>query len=120
MKLARQIAQGDTTAATVVDDTLARIAARDGDLGAYLAVDADGARAAAAEIDRKRAAGEPIGRLGGVPIAIKDVIVTKGLVTTAGSKMLEGWIPPYDAHVVERLRAEGAIVVGKVNCDEFA
>jgi aspartyl-tRNA(Asn)/glutamyl-tRNA(Gln) amidotransferase subunit A len=118
MKLARAIATGETTATKVVDDTLARIAASD--LDAYLAVDAEGARATAAAIDRKRAANEPLGKLAGVPIAIKDVIVTKGLATTAASKILEGWIPPYDAHVVERLRAEGAIIVGKVNCDEFA
>ena len=74
----------------------------------------------APEIDRKRAAKQPLGPLGGVPIALKDVLVTKGLATTAGSKILEGWIPPYDATVVEKLRAAGAIVLGKVNCDEFA
>jgi aspartyl-tRNA(Asn)/glutamyl-tRNA(Gln) amidotransferase subunit A len=118
--LARQIASGETTAARVVEGYLGRIANVDREIGAYLEVDSDGARAAAKEIDRKRAAGEPVGRLGGVPVSIKDVIVTKGIATTAGSKILAGWIPPYDAHVVERLRAEGAIVLGKVNCDEFA
>src|SRR5215468_4171097 len=99
---------------------LGRIAAIDGQLGAYLAVDGTGARGAAADIDRRRAAGQPIGPLAGVTVALKDVLVTRGLATTAASKILEGWIPPYDAHVVERLRAADAIIVGKVNCDEFA
>jgi aspartyl-tRNA(Asn)/glutamyl-tRNA(Gln) amidotransferase subunit A len=117
---ARRIAAGEITSAQVVETTLARIAAIDGELGAYLEVDAGGARAAAAEVDRQRAAGSPQGLLAGVPVALKDVLVTRGLATTAGSKILQGWIPPYDAHVVERLRAAGAIVIGKVNCDEFA
>ena len=117
---ARHVAAGEVTAAQVVETMLGRITAIDGDLGAYLAVDATGARAAAADIDRRRAANLPIGPLAGVPIALKDVLVTRGLATTAGSKILEGWIPPYDAHVVERLRAADAVVVGKVNCDEFA
>jgi aspartyl-tRNA(Asn)/glutamyl-tRNA(Gln) amidotransferase subunit A len=117
---ARRIATGEITAAQVVEAMLARIAAIDGELGAFVEVDAAGARAAAAEVDRRRAANVPQGVLAGVPIALKDVLVTRGLATTAGSKILQGWIPPYDAHVVERLRAAGAIVIGKVNCDEFA
>jgi aspartyl-tRNA(Asn)/glutamyl-tRNA(Gln) amidotransferase subunit A len=116
----RRIAAGEITAAQVIETMLARIAAIDGELGAFLEVDAAGARAAAAEVDRRRAANVPQGLLAGVPIALKDVLVTRGLATTAGSKILQGWIPPYDAHVVDRLRAAGAIVIGKVNCDEFA
>ena len=117
---ARRIAAGEITALAVLEATLARITAIDGELGAYLAVDGDGARAAAAEIDRRRAQNQPLPPLAGVPIALKDVLVTRGVATTAGSKILEGWIPPYDAHVVDKLRAAGAVVVGKVNCDEFA
>jgi aspartyl-tRNA(Asn)/glutamyl-tRNA(Gln) amidotransferase subunit A len=118
--MVRHVAAGEITAVQVVDATLARIEAIDGELGAFLAVDAAGAREAAAEVDRRRAANQPLGPLAGVPIALKDVLVTRGLATTAASKILEGWIPPYDAHVVEKLRAAGAIVIGKVNCDEFA
>ncbi|MEO8846815.1 MAG: Asp-tRNA(Asn)/Glu-tRNA(Gln) amidotransferase subunit GatA [Kofleriaceae bacterium] len=117
---AHKIATGELTAARVVDSYLARITNVDRELGAYLAVDSGEARKHAQAIDKKRAANQPIGPLGGVPIALKDTLVTKGLATTAGSKILEGWIPPYDAAVVERLRAAGAIVLGKVNCDEFA
>ncbi len=117
---AKQIASGELTAASVVEQQLARIGKLDGELGAYLAVDGEGARAAAAAIDAQRAAGTPLPPLAGVPIALKDVIVTRGLATTAASKILDGWVPPYDATVVEKLRAAGAIVLGKVNCDEFA
>jgi aspartyl-tRNA(Asn)/glutamyl-tRNA(Gln) amidotransferase subunit A len=116
----RRVAAGEVTAAQIVETMLERIAAIDGQLGAYLAVDAIGARAAAADVDGRRAAGHPIGPLAGVTVALKDVLVTRGLQTTAGSKILQGWIPPYDACVVERLRAADAIVLGKVNCDEFA
>jgi aspartyl-tRNA(Asn)/glutamyl-tRNA(Gln) amidotransferase subunit A len=117
---AQKIATGEISAARVVENYLARITNVDRELGAYLTVTNDEARKAAAEIDRKRAANQPIGPLGGVPIALKDNLVTKGIATTAGSKILDGWIPPYDGTVVEKLRAAGAIILGKVNCDEFA
>ncbi len=117
---ARRIAAGELEAVRVVDRYLERIRDVDRDIGSYLAVDAEGARAAAAAIDKRRAAGEKLPPLAGVPISLKDVLVTKGLATTAASKILEGWIPPYDGTVVEKLRAAGAVILGKVNCDEFA
>jgi len=117
---ARQIAQGELTAVRALDTYLTRIGNLDRQLAAFLAVDSTGARAAAVEVDRKRKAGEPLGPLAGVPIALKDVLVTKDLETTAASKILEGWKPPYDGTAVGKLRAAGAVIVGKVNCDEFA
>jgi len=116
---ARRIAAGEITAVRLTEAMLSRIGSIDRELGAFLEIDGDGARLAAREIDRKRTANEPLGPLAGVTIALKDMLVTKGVATTAGSKILAGWIPPYDAHVVEKLRAAGAILVGKVNCDEF-
>jgi aspartyl-tRNA(Asn)/glutamyl-tRNA(Gln) amidotransferase subunit A len=115
----RRIADGEISAAALVEPAIERIASLDGELGAFLVLDATGARAAAAEIDRRRAAGAPLPPLAGVPVTLKDNLVTAGVATTAGSKILAGWIPPYDATVVERLRAAGAIILGKVNCDEF-
>jgi aspartyl-tRNA(Asn)/glutamyl-tRNA(Gln) amidotransferase subunit A len=117
---ARRIRAGELTAVQAVESYLARITRHDGELGAYLVVDAEGARARAAAIDAARAVGAPPGPLAGVPIALKDVLVTKGLATTAASKILGGWIPPYDGTAVEKLRAAGAVILGKVNCDEFA
>ena len=116
---AKRVRSGEVTAFRVVDDTLVRIAQVDRELGAYLELDGEGARAAANELDRQRKAGELLGPLAGVPIALKDNLVTKDILTTAGSKILAGWNPPYDATVVERLRAAGAIIVGKTNLDEF-
>jgi aspartyl-tRNA(Asn)/glutamyl-tRNA(Gln) amidotransferase subunit A len=117
--LAKHIAAGDVTATRAFDAVVARIRNLDRELGAYLALDGS-ARAVAIEIDRKRKLNEPLPPLAGVPIAIKDNVVTRGVATTAGSKMLAGWLPPYDATVIEKLRAAGAVIVGKVNCDEFA
>jgi aspartyl-tRNA(Asn)/glutamyl-tRNA(Gln) amidotransferase subunit A len=117
---ARRIAAGTVRARDLTEAYLARIAAIDGQLGAYLTVDAEGARAQADAVDRARAQGDTLGPLAGVPLGIKDILVTRDLETTAGSRMLAGWRPPYDATVVTRLRRAGAVILGKLNMDEFA
>jgi aspartyl-tRNA(Asn)/glutamyl-tRNA(Gln) amidotransferase subunit A len=118
--LAGLVASGEVTAVEVAQAHLDRIAAVDEQVHAFLHVDSDGALAAAAEVDRRRAAGEPLGPLAGVPIAVKDVLATKGVPTTCASKILEGWRPQYDATVVARLREAGLVILGKTNMDEFA
>jgi aspartyl-tRNA(Asn)/glutamyl-tRNA(Gln) amidotransferase subunit A len=117
---AAAIAGGEVSAVEVTQGHLDRISAVDDRVHAFLHVDADGALAAAKIVDERRAAGEPAGPLAGVPLALKDVIVTAGLPTTCGSRILDGWIPPYDATITTRLRAAGVVVLGKSNMDEFA
>jgi len=114
-----EVAAGGRRAAEVCDLFLARIAAIDPDLAAFLTVDAEAARREAAEVDRRVARGERL-PLAGVPIAVKDTLATRGLATTAASRLLDGYVPPYDATAVARLKAAGAVVLGKTNCDEFA
>ena len=113
---AARIAAGDVSAVEVAQAHLDRVTAVDERVHAFLHVDTEGALAQARRVD----AGEVSGPLAGVPLALKDVIVTKGVPTTAGSKILEGWLPPYDATIVERMRAAGIVVLGKTNMDEFA
>ena len=120
VELATAIREGRATARQVVEHHLARIAARDGDLHAFNAVTADQARAAADAVDATAGRGDDPGPLAGVPVALKDNLCTRGVPTTCSSRILEGWLPPYDATVVQRLTAAGAVVVGKTNLDEFA
>ena len=120
VELAAGIAAGQYSAREVTTAFIDRIAETDERLNAFLAVDTPGALAAADAVDAARAAGEPLGPLAGVPVAVKDVITTAGLVTTCGSRILEGWVPPYDATVTARLKQAGAVIVGKTNMDEFA
>ena len=118
--LAGELAAGNLTSVEITQRHLDRIAEIDGRVHAFLHVDTEGALEQAAASDARRAEGKPLSALDGVPIAVKDVLTTQGLPTTCGSKILEGWVPPYDATVVARLRAGGLPILGKTNMDEFA
>jgi aspartyl-tRNA(Asn)/glutamyl-tRNA(Gln) amidotransferase subunit A len=119
-QLAAAIAAGDVSATEVTQAHLDRIEAVDDRVHAFLHVSAEKALAAAAAVDKKRAAGEPLGLLGGVPVAVKDLFTTVDMPTTCGSRILEGWQPPYESTVTRRLREAGAVLLGKTNLDEFA
>ncbi|MGH9082288.1 MAG: amidase, partial [Acidimicrobiales bacterium] len=117
---AAAVRSGERSARSVVDEALAAAEAGDGEIRAFVHLAADEARAAADLVDRAVAEGRDPGPLAGVPVALKDNLCTRGIPTTCSSRILAGWRPPYDATVVERLRAAGAVVVGKTNMDEFA
>jgi aspartyl-tRNA(Asn)/glutamyl-tRNA(Gln) amidotransferase subunit A len=118
--LVAALERGDTTSVEITRAHLDRIRHVDGDVHAFLHVDAEGALAAARDSDRRRADGTSASPLDGVPVTVKDVLATRGMPTTCGSRILQGWIPPYDATVVARLRAAGLPILGKTNMDEFA
>jgi aspartyl-tRNA(Asn)/glutamyl-tRNA(Gln) amidotransferase subunit A len=119
-ELAERFAGGTATAVQATEAALERIAATDEVLHAFLTVTGDQALADARRVDEARERGERLGPLAGVPLALKDVLVTRGIRTTAGSRILEEFVPPYDATVVRRLREAGVVILGKTNMDEFA
>jgi aspartyl-tRNA(Asn)/glutamyl-tRNA(Gln) amidotransferase subunit A len=112
--------RGESTPSAVTEAYLSRIEALDGTLGAYITVTAEQARGSAAAADRRYREGRPLGPLDGVPLSIKDIFCTSGVRTTCGSRILEHFVPPYDATLVARLAAAGAVSLGKGNLDEFA
>lgn len=118
--LADAIRTGEATAVEVTQAHLDRIEAVDSRVHAFLYIDTEAALETARTVDEKRSAGAPLGPLAGVPLALKDVLTMRGVPTTCGSRILEGWRPPYDSSVVERLRAADIVILGKTNMDEFA
>ena len=118
--LADAIRTGEATAVEVTQAHLDRIEAVDSRVHAFLYIDTEAALETARTVDEKRSAGVPLGPLAGVPLALKDVLTMRGVPTTCGSRILEGWRPPYDSSVVERLRAADIVILGKTNMDEFA
>ena len=111
---------GQSSSTEITQAYLDEIAARDEQVGAYVHVDADAALAQAASIDEKRKNGDTLGKLAGLPVAVKDVLCTEGVTTTCSSRMLENFVPPYDAHVISLLKNADAVLIGKTNMDEFA
>ncbi|NTV12875.1 MAG: Asp-tRNA(Asn)/Glu-tRNA(Gln) amidotransferase subunit GatA [Desulfobulbaceae bacterium] len=118
-ELQNKLVAGELSSQDATQAVLARIEQVESKVGAYSTLDRDGALAQAADADRRRAAGEK-GALLGVPLALKDIVCTKGLRTTCGSKMLANFVPPYDAAAVEMLKAAGVVILGKLGMDEFA
>jgi aspartyl-tRNA(Asn)/glutamyl-tRNA(Gln) amidotransferase subunit A len=119
-EMAAALQSGELTSVELTKAHLTRIDEVDDKVKAFLHVDKEGALKQAESVDARRKAGEKLSPLAGVPLALKDVMVQKGIPTTCGSKMLEGWRPPYDSTVVARLKSAGIIILGKTNMDEFA
>jgi aspartyl-tRNA(Asn)/glutamyl-tRNA(Gln) amidotransferase subunit A len=119
-ELLRRLDAGQVTSVEVTQAFLEQIKAQDGNVRAMLRYDEQGALAQAAQIDRRRKAGQAVGRLGGLPVAVKDLLCTKGELTTCASRILQHFRPPYDATVIAKLRAADAVFIGRTNMDEFA
>jgi aspartyl-tRNA(Asn)/glutamyl-tRNA(Gln) amidotransferase subunit A len=119
-QMADALANGETTSVELTQAHLDRVAEVDGQVKAFLHVDSEGALAQAKDVDARRAKGEKLSPIAGIPLALKDVLAQKGVPTTAGSKILQGWRPPYDSTVVSKLKDAGVVIMGKTNMDEFA
>ena len=119
-ELGGQLRRRELSATELLERQLARIREVDGRVRSYLRLTEEGARAQAAEVDRRLTAKEELGPLAGIPLAVKDVLCVEGVETTAGSQILRGFKPPYDGTAIAKLRAEGAVFLGMTNCDEFA
>jgi aspartyl-tRNA(Asn)/glutamyl-tRNA(Gln) amidotransferase subunit A len=119
-QMADALAKGEVTSVELTQAHLDRISAVDGQVKAFLHVDTEGALAQAKDVDARRKSGEKLSPIAGVPLALKDVLAQKGVPTTAGSKILQGWRPPYDSTVVSKLKDAGVVIMGKTNMDEFA
>jgi aspartyl-tRNA(Asn)/glutamyl-tRNA(Gln) amidotransferase subunit A len=119
-QMADALAKGETTSVELTQVHLDRVAEVDGQVKAFLHVDSEGALAQAKDVDARRAKGEKLSAIAGIPLALKDVLAQKGVPTTAGSKILQGWRPPYDSTVVSKLKDAGVVIMGKTNMDEFA
>ena len=120
LELGKAIKDGKTSSVEATHAYLTRIDERDGDYNAFITVLREEALIRAAEVDAAISAGKLTGPLAGVPIAVKDNICTKGVLTTCGSKMLSNFVPPYNATVVDKLNEAGLVIIGKANMDEFA
>ena len=119
-QMADALAKGETTSVELTQAHLDRVAEVDGQVKAFLHVDSEGALTQAKDVDARRAKGEKLSAIAGIPLALKDVLAQKGVPTTAGSKILQGWRPPYDSTVVSKLKDAGVVIMGKTNMDEFA
>ena len=120
VSLSAALRSGDVSSAEVTESVLGRVEEVEGAVRAYLTLTPEVARATAAKVDAARARGEDPGPLAGIPVAIKDIICTRGIKTTAGSRLLANYIPPYSATVATRLSGAGLPMIGKTNLDEFA
>jgi aspartyl-tRNA(Asn)/glutamyl-tRNA(Gln) amidotransferase subunit A len=119
-EMAKALSAKEITSVELTQAHLDRIDTVDSDVKAFLHVDKEGALAQAAAVDADRAAGKKLSAIAGVPLALKDVLAQRGVPTTAGSKILQGWKPPYDSTVVSKLKDSGVVILGKTNMDEFA